>query len=163
MSCSFLLDLRRRRLTNETTTEPSCKRIQQMSDQQHDLGINQSGGFRSVDPDDPLGVWRFVTVEGDGDEHPYMICTGNKEYYWNWNGDTGIDLIDATDMDLRNFDDNHLFYIKYFSTSCQFLQCNDRSYYVTYEPTEGSVAVKQFENQPECESNASLEIISCNL
>ena len=109
MSCSFLLDLRRRRLTNETTTDLSCKRIQQMSDQQHDLGINQSGGFRSVDPDDPLGgifclyydllclfhsvyiiVWRFVTVEGDGDEHPYMICTGNKEYYWNWNGGKSI-------------------------------------------------------------------------
>ena len=79
------------------------------------------------------------------------------------NTDTGIDLIDATQMDLRNFDDNHLFYVvSSTSISCQFLQCNDRSYYVTYEPTEGSVAAKQFENQPERESNASLEIVSCN-
>ena len=78
------------------------------------------------------------------------------------NTGTGIDLIDATEMNLRNFDNNHLFYIVFSNFSCQFLQCNDRSYYVIYEPTEGSVAAKQFENQPERESNASLEIISCN-
>ena len=107
MSDSFLLDLRRRRLTNETTTDLSCNRIQQMSDQQHALGIDPLGHFQSVNPDDPLGgicclyydllclfhsvyiiVWRFMTVEGD--EHPYMICTENKDYYWNWNGGKSI-------------------------------------------------------------------------